>query len=94
MIVPRSLLLLALLGLPLTGCKLLRTNCHKPEPYQQSTSLPPLKVPPGLDAPDTKGSLRIPELHEAAHVRGPKEPCLDEPPKYIPPPAPVHKPPS
>jgi uncharacterized lipoprotein len=94
MTVSRYLLALVVLVLPLTGCKLLRTDCHKPEPYQKATGVALLKVPPGLDAPDTKAALRIPELHEAPRVRGPKEPCLDEPPKYTPPPTPVHKPPS
>jgi uncharacterized lipoprotein len=94
MTVSRYLVALTVLVLPLGGCKLLRTDCHKPEPYQKATSGPPLKVPPGLDAPDTKAALRIPELHDTPPPRGPKEPCLDAPPKYTPPPAPVHKPPS
>jgi uncharacterized lipoprotein len=73
---------LALLG----GCKrLLGANCNKPQVYATADSLPPLHIPVGLDAPDTRGALHVPELNEPEAPRGPKVACLDEPPPFTPP---------
>jgi uncharacterized lipoprotein len=66
------------------GCGLLpnaSSGCDKPQPYQSARETEPLKVPPGVDAPDTRGALRIPA------VPAPKRPpekgrCLDHPPAY------------
>jgi uncharacterized lipoprotein len=71
--------------LPLAACKLLRIDCHKPGAYVGAVSVAPLKVPPGLDAPDTRSALKIPDLNEPARPRAQSEPCLDEPPRYSPP---------
>jgi Uncharacterized lipoprotein len=70
-------------SLALAGCSTLRSSCHDPAPYTEAKSIPPLRIPPGLEAPDTRGALRIPELNEPApppRKRGDK--CLDEPPPY------------
>ncbi|MDW8260471.1 MAG: hypothetical protein RML32_13620 [Gammaproteobacteria bacterium] len=69
-----------------TGCtRWLRASpCDERQPYESAESLPPLKVPPGLDAPDTRGALRIPELNEPEPPRPPGGPCLDAPPRYLP----------
>ena len=49
----------------------------------RATSVPPLKVPAGLDAPDTTNALRLPALNEPAPPRAHvKDPCLDEPPPF------------
>ena len=86
---------LALILLPLAGCKLLtRANsCDKPGEYESAQNMPPLKVPAGLDAPDTRASLPIPDLAEPEKPRQPGDPCLDAPPPYGPPkvtkPAPI-----
>ncbi len=49
----------------------------------KATSVPPLRVPVGIEPPDTKSALQIPALNEPAlPPRGPKDPCLDEPPKF------------
>ena len=46
-------------------------------------SVAPLKVPAGLDAPETSSALRIPALTEPAPpARKGREPCLDEPPPF------------
>lgn len=74
------LLTLAILA-SLAGCKALRSNCHEPGAYSGARSIPPLVVPPGLEAPDTRGALRVPELQEPERPRGPSEPCLESPPK-------------
>ena len=60
-------------------------ECHRPQEYQQARQLAPLKVPPGLDAPNVQGALVIPTLDETPPPPGPKDPCLDEPPRYKPP---------
>jgi len=82
----KSLLLLAPLGLLLSGCHPFRHfayACHKKQSYEQATSVAPLKIPPGLDAPDTTNALHLPALNEPAPpVRQGKQPCLDEPPPY------------
>lgn len=82
----RSLLWLAPLWAALTGChpfRHLTYACHKPQVYMRATSIPPLKVPTGLDTPDTTNALHLPALNEPAPpARKGREPCLDEPPSY------------
>jgi uncharacterized lipoprotein len=90
----KVLLWLVPLVLAAAGCHPFRHftyACHKPQPYMQATSVPPLIIPPGLDAPDTTSALRLPQLNQPAppQRRG-QEPCLDEPPPYkVPKPAPA-----
>jgi len=80
--------LLLLLMLPLVGgCHFFggatAKACHGSQPYQKAESAPPLKIPAGLDAPDTTNALRLPALNEAAPPpRKGKQPCLDNPPPY------------
>jgi uncharacterized lipoprotein len=76
-----------LAALPLSGCALVAADCHKPAVYMEAESIPPLTVPAGLDAPDTKAALKVPELATPERVRGANEPCLDAPPRYTAPPA-------
>lgn len=67
------------------GCKTLRGaySCHKPQAYQTAKSVPPLKIPEGLDTPDTSNALKMPVLNEPPPPpRGPKDPCLDQPPPF------------
>ena len=68
----------------LGGCHALRMNaCHAVQPYMGEKNLPPLKIPPGLDTPDTSGALRLPALNEPAPPpRKGRDPCLDEPPSF------------
>lgn len=63
-------------------------NCHKPQEYHRAAQVAPLKVPPGLDTPNTQGALVIPNVDLAPPPPGPNEPCLDVPPKYKPAPPP------
>lgn len=71
-----------------SGCHALRAvteeSCHKPQPYMVARSVPPLKIPVGLNSPNTSDALVVPPL------KGPtpppptaKEPCLDAPPSYV-----------
>jgi len=79
----RVLLFLAAL-LALNGCHYFHSmSCHGGQPYQNAKSEPPLKIPPGLEAPDTTGALRLPRLSEPPPpARKGKDPCLDEPPPF------------
>jgi hypothetical protein len=76
-------LLLALSALALPGCRSLGSSCHDPQLYATAQTTRPLGIPPGLDAPDTRNALQIPELKEPAPPpRKPGQPCLDAPPQY------------
>ena len=78
-----------LLALPplLSACNPFRgasaKACHSPQPYQKAASVPPLKIPTGLDAPDTTNALHLPVLSDPPPPpRTGKQPCLDEPPPF------------
>ncbi|HTY49289.1 MAG TPA: hypothetical protein VMB48_06335 [Steroidobacteraceae bacterium] len=78
---------LAGLGALLAGCHALhsmtRACSSDATGYEHATSIAPLRVPPGLDAPDTRSALQIPVLNEPAPpARSSKDPCLEEPPQY------------
>jgi uncharacterized lipoprotein len=82
--------IVALVFLPpaLEGCRIVRavsaSACHDPKQvYLQATSAPPLKIPAGLDAPDTTNALKLPQLNEPAPPwRTARQPCLDSPPSF------------
>ena len=68
-----------------SGCHIfnrLTPDCHRPQEYQRATQLAPLKVPPGLDTPNTQGALVIPTVELAPPPPGPHDACLDTPPRY------------
>jgi len=69
----------------MSGCSLfsrLTPDCHTRQEYQRAGQAPPLKVPAGLDSPNTQGALVIPKVELAAPLPGPKDTCLDVPPRY------------
>jgi uncharacterized lipoprotein len=74
----------ALAALTLTGCfSRSERACHQPQAYAAAEDLPPLRIPPGLETPDTRNALRVPELNEPEppRRRG-TDPCLDTPPSF------------
>lgn len=81
-----ALIVLAPLLVGAAGCHPFRHfayACHKKQVYMQASSVAPLKIPPGLEAPDTTNALRLPQLNEPAPPpRTGHQPCLDEPPPY------------
>ena len=82
----RVLMLIAAAALT-SGCHLfskLTTDCHTSQEYQRAGQVPPLKVPAGLDSPNTQGALVIPTVVLAPPAPGPKDACLDVPPRYKP----------
>jgi uncharacterized lipoprotein len=88
----KALLAVSLLGAIVcvtSGCNPFRRShadavCKGPEGYANATSMPPLKIPPGLESPDTRGALRIPDLNTPEPPRRTQsQGCLDEPPPYV-----------
>jgi len=74
----------------MSGCHLfgkLNPDCHSPQEYQHALSAPPLKVPAGLDSPNTAGALVIPAVTDAPPPPGPHDSCFDVPPRYKPAPS-------
>ncbi len=65
--------------------------------YVGAKELPPLKAPAGLESPDTRNALKVPNLDTPERVRGRDEACLDAPPAFTtaktPPAAPTPPPP-
>jgi uncharacterized lipoprotein len=82
----RILLLVAASTL-MSGCHFfskLNPDCHTTQEYQHALSAPPLKVPAGLDSPNTAGALVIPAVTDAPPPPGSKDSCYDIPPRYKP----------
>jgi uncharacterized lipoprotein len=78
---------IALAGLagchPLQRLRNVGGSCHDVKPYMKAGSIAPLKIPPGLDTPDTANALRIPALNTPEQpARKKTDPCLDEPPAF------------
>ena len=71
----------------LAGCHLsarLNPDCHVHQEYQDAKQLELLKVPDGLDSPNTQSSLAIPTVELSPPPPGPKDACLDTPPRFKP----------
>jgi hypothetical protein len=71
----------------LAGCTWFRRGhaaqgCSEPQVTTNIGNLPPLRVPPGMDPPDTRAGVHIPQLTDAAPARGRDQPCLTLPPAY------------
>jgi hypothetical protein len=72
-----------------SGCNPFRRShadrvCKGPEGYAGAKDMPPLKIPPGLESPDTRSALRIPNLNTPEPPpRLESQGCLDTPPKYV-----------
>jgi uncharacterized lipoprotein len=65
------------------GCHSGGVVCEKPGIYTLAQSSPPLKIPVGLEQPNTSQALKIPELNTPEPpARRKGDACLDEPPKY------------
>ncbi len=79
----RILLLFSLLAL--SGCGLFKPtyeSCAEAPAYAGARELPPLKVPEGVDAPDTRNTLKIPEVATAERPLDGR--CIDAPPPFLP----------
>ncbi len=95
----RRALLCAAAAFALAGChhgitKAFKAkDCNRPQPYDRAQSIAPLRVPPGVDPPDTHTALRVPAYNEPTPPpRRLTDPCLDEPPPFASPAASATKP--
>ena len=80
-----GILLVALVATTgLSGCfKSKLSSCNQTnKDYAGAREMPPLQAPPGLDAPNTRNSLKVPPLNTPERARGKDEPCLDIPPPF------------
>jgi uncharacterized lipoprotein len=80
-----SLLVTAALLLSLSGCSWMHRgskSCHEPPVGGEAKNMPPLKVPPGLDAPDTRNAIKVPPLDEPERPHAKGDPCLSMPPSF------------
>jgi hypothetical protein len=76
-------LLLIAVATVAAGCRSGGNVCGKPGLYAQAQSIPSLRIPVGLETPDTRAAMKIPDLNEPQPPPRQKgEGCLDEPPKY------------
>ena len=67
----------------LAGCKAGKISCRQSnKDYVGAKEMPPLKAPPGLETPDTRNSLKVPDLNAPERARGRDEACLDAPPPF------------
>jgi uncharacterized lipoprotein len=74
-------------AIALSGCHIvsrLNPDCHTKQEYQRAQQVGTLKVPDGLDNPNTSGALVIPTVELSPPPPGPKDACLDQPPRYKP----------
>ena len=72
-----------LLATTLAGCGLFRPTyerCDETPAYAGAKEIPALRVPEGLDLPNTRNALRIPEL--TVPERPADGRCIDVPPSY------------
>jgi len=68
------------LALLLSGCAL--GSACGPAPYLDARSLAPLRIPDGLDAPDTRSALLVPEGSGGRLASDPDN-CIIEPPSFF-----------
>jgi hypothetical protein len=58
-------------------------KCREPALPAVVPSIAPLKAPEGLDAPDTRNAVKVPELATPDTPRSAKNKCLSVPPTYL-----------
>ena len=83
-------LVCALVVLGTSGCASFRhkkdkpnlPHCPEPAIGPDIKNMPPLRVPPGLDAPDTRNAIKVPPLTEPAVARAASDGCLSAPPSF------------
>jgi uncharacterized lipoprotein len=78
-----GILIIGLAVAGLAGCKTPLQSCSQTNKnYAGAKEMPPLKAPPGLEAPNTRNALKVPPLQTPERPRGKNEPCLDTPPPF------------
>ncbi len=59
-----------------------RHGCRERDVAAGAVDHPALKVPPGVDAPDTRNAIKVPPLAEPERPRAKTDPCLSAPPSF------------
>lgn len=59
-----------------------KPHCPEPAVSGDVKNMPPLRVPAGLDAPDTRNAIKVPPLSEPEVARAASAPCLSSPPSF------------
>lgn len=67
----------------LASCAGEPTCNYSKAPYMTATSVPPLRAPEGLTAPDRSNALVVPPAPPNAKLPTGKGRCLDRPPSYF-----------
>jgi uncharacterized lipoprotein len=79
-----TVLPLAATALVLVACASEPTCDYSKEPYMTAQSVPSLRAPEGLSAPDRSAALKIPPLADGAKpITAGESRCLDRPPSYF-----------
>jgi hypothetical protein len=81
----KRLLVLALAGVALSSCSWMGRHgdkCREAAVPAGLENRPPLHAGAGLDAPDTRNAVKVPELTEPEKPRTKSDPCLSMPPSY------------
>ena len=71
-------------GILFSGCGVLDINsCEKPDRYQNSSEVAPVRVPEGLTPPDESRALQIPDAPAETESVSKRGDCLESPPEYF-----------
>jgi len=83
-----ALLICLSVAILLSGCSIFHRGraepgCHERPFTGNAQNQPPLKVPPGVTAPNRTAEIKVPQLDTPAPPRASNAACLDQPPKYV-----------
>jgi hypothetical protein len=81
----KRVLVPALISVALSSCSWIGRHGDKCRETAVPAGLqnhPPLKAGAGLDVPDTRNAVKVPELTEPEKPRTKSDPCLSMPPSY------------
>jgi uncharacterized lipoprotein len=81
----RYVLVLVLASVLLSSCSWLGRHgdkCREPTVPGGLQNRPPLQAAAGMDLPDTRNAIKVPELTEPEKPRTRSDPCLSLPPSY------------
>ena len=81
----KSVCVVMLASLALNSCSWLHRGgdkCREPAVPASLGNRAPLRAAAGLDAPDTRNAIKVPELTEPEKPRSRSDPCLSLPPSY------------
>ena len=81
----KAIMLVVLTSATLSSCSWLHRHgdkCREPLVPSNLENRAPLRAAAGLDAPDTRNAIKVPELTEPERQRAKSDPCLSLPPSF------------